>query len=50
MPSLLTLSDMMGTGHDVVRERGEEAIERVRELTEHGAHSVLECVGSSRPL
>jgi threonine dehydrogenase-like Zn-dependent dehydrogenase len=102
MPSLLTLSDVMGTGHhaavaakvgpgktvavvgdgavglcgviaakrlgaeriillgsnpertalglefgatDVVRERGEEAIERVRELTEHGAHSVLECVG-----
>ncbi len=30
---------------DVVRERGEEAVERVRELTEHGAHSVLECVG-----
>ena len=30
---------------DIVRERGEEGIERVRELTEHGAHSVLECVG-----
>ena len=31
---------------DVVSERGEEAIERVRELTGgHGAHSVLECVG-----
>jgi threonine dehydrogenase-like Zn-dependent dehydrogenase len=102
MPSLLALSDVMGTGHhaavtakvgtgktvavigdgavglcgviasrrlgadriillgnnpertalgkefgatDVVRERGEEAVERVRELTEHGAHSVLECVG-----
>ncbi len=103
MPSLLTLSDVMGTGHhaalaarvipgsrvavvgdgavglcgviaarrlgaeqiillgrhadrtalgrefgatDVVSERGEEAIERVRELTGgHGAHSVLECVG-----
>src|SRR3954469_1607824 len=102
MPSLLTLSDVMGTGHhaalaanvgpgktvavvgdgavglcgviatkrlgaeriillgnnperialgqefgatDVVRERGEEAVERVRELTQHGAHSVLECVG-----
>jgi threonine dehydrogenase-like Zn-dependent dehydrogenase len=28
-----------------VRERGEEAVERVRELTQHGAHSVLECVG-----
>src|SRR6476619_2661235 len=102
MPSLLTLSDVMGTGHhaalaarvapgktvavvgdgavglcgviaakrlgaeqiillgsnsartalgqefgatDVVRERGEEGVERVRELTENGAHSVLECVG-----
>jgi threonine dehydrogenase-like Zn-dependent dehydrogenase len=103
MPSLLTLSDVMGTGHhaavaakvapgrsvavvgdgavglcgviaakrlgaeqiillgnnpervalgqelgatDIVRERGEEAIERVRELTGGlGAHSVLECVG-----
>ena len=31
---------------DVVRERGEEAVERVRELTGgEGAHSVLECVG-----
>src|SRR5437762_909491 len=103
MPSLLTLSDVMGTGHhaavaanvgpgktaavvgdgavglcaviaarrlgadriiilgrhperialatefgatDVVRERGEEAVERVRELTGGpGVHSVLECVG-----
>jgi threonine dehydrogenase-like Zn-dependent dehydrogenase len=103
MPSLLTLSDVMGTGHhaavaakvgpgkstavvgdgavglcgviaskrlgaeqiillgsnphrialgqdfgatDVVRERGDQAIERVRELTGGlGAHSVLECVG-----
>src|SRR5437870_1035045 len=103
MPSFLTLSDVMGTGHhaaraakvapgrtaavvgdgavglcgviaakrlgaeqiiilgrhpdrialakefgatDVVAERGEEAIERVRELTGgFGAHSVLECVG-----
>jgi threonine dehydrogenase-like Zn-dependent dehydrogenase len=103
MPSLLTLSDVMGTGHhaavaakvrpgisvavvgdgavglcgviaakrlgaeqiillgnnperialgqefgatDIVRERGEEAVERVRELTGGlGAHSVLECVG-----
>jgi len=103
MPSLLTLSDVMGTGHhaalaakvgpgkrvavvgdgavglcgvlaarrlgaeqivllgrhpdrialarefgatDVVSERGDEAVERVRELTGgHGAHSVLECVG-----
>jgi threonine dehydrogenase-like Zn-dependent dehydrogenase len=103
MPSLLTLSDVMGTGHhaavaarvargktvavvgdgavglcgviaakrlgaeqiillgnnparfalgqefgatDVVRERGNESVERVRELTSgFGAHSVLECVG-----
>src|SRR6266568_2546690 len=103
MPSLLTLSDVMGTGHhaalaakvgpdktvavvgdgavglcgviaarrlgaeriiilgrhpdrialakdfgatDVVSERGNEALERVRELTNgFGAHSVLECVG-----
>src|SRR5256714_8272225 len=106
MPSLLTLSDVMGTGHhaavvakvgpgktvavvgdgavglcggiaakrlgaeqiiimgrhadrialarefgatDVVSERGEEAVERVRELTGgFGAHSVLECVGLNR--
>jgi len=103
MPSLLTLSDVMGTGHhaavtakvrpgntvaiigdgavglcgviaakrigaeqiimlgrhadrialarefgatDVVGERGDEAVERVRELTNgFGAHSALECVG-----
>jgi threonine dehydrogenase-like Zn-dependent dehydrogenase len=103
LPSLLTLSDVMGTGHhaavaakvgpgksvavvgdgavglcgviaarrlgaeqiiilgrhadrialarefgatDVVSERGDEAVERVRELTGGlGAHSVLECVG-----
>jgi threonine dehydrogenase-like Zn-dependent dehydrogenase len=103
MPSLLTLSDVMGTGHhaavaakvgpgktvavigdgavglcgviaarrlgaeqiiilgrhpdrialakkfgatDVVSERGEEAVEHVRELTgDFGVHSVLECVG-----
>jgi len=103
MPSLLTLSDVMGTGHhaavsarvgpgkiaavvgdgavglcgviaakrlgaeriimlgrhpdriklarefgatDVVSERGEKAVERVRELSGgHGAHCVLECVG-----
>jgi len=103
MPSLLTLSDVMGTGHhaaviarvgpgktvavvgdgavglcgviaakrlkaeriillgrhparialarefgatDVVRERGADAVERVRQLTGgYGAHAVLECVG-----
>ena len=106
LPSLLTLSDVMGTGHhaavsarvapgktvavvgdgavglcgviaarrlgaeriiilgrhpdrialarefgatDVVGERGEEAVERVRELTRgFGAHSVLECVGTEQ--
>jgi threonine dehydrogenase-like Zn-dependent dehydrogenase len=32
---------------DVVSDRGEEAVERVRELTGGlGAHSVLECVGT----
>jgi threonine dehydrogenase-like Zn-dependent dehydrogenase len=31
---------------DIVSERGDEAVERVRELTGgFGAHSVLECVG-----
>src|SRR5216683_2012173 len=108
MPSLLTLSDVMGTGHhaalaarvapgktvavvgdgavglcgviaakrlgaeqiillgrhparvalgrefgatDVVSERGDEAVERVRELTGGlGAHSVLECVGHTQSM
>jgi threonine dehydrogenase-like Zn-dependent dehydrogenase len=108
MPSLLTLSDVMGTGHhaavtarvarghsvavvgdgavglcgviaakrlgaeqiiimgrhadritlardfgatDVVSERGEEAVERVRELTGgFGVHSVLECVGTEQAI
>ena len=92
MPSLLTLSDVMGTGHhaavvarvgqgrkaaiigdeqiiimgrhpdrielarqfgatDVVSERGEAAIERVRELTGgFGVHSVLECVGTDQAM
>jgi threonine dehydrogenase-like Zn-dependent dehydrogenase len=108
MPSLLTLSDVMGTGHhaavtarvarghsvavvgdgavglcgviaakrlgaeqiiimgrhadrvalardlganDVVSERGEEAVERIRELTGgFGVHSVLECVGTEQAI
>ena len=108
MPSLLTLTDVMGTGHhaavvaevgpgktaavvgdgavglcgviaarrldaeqiillgrhpdrialarefgatDVVSERGEEAVERVRELTDgFGVHSVLECVGTEQSM
>ena len=41
----ITLGEELGAT-DVVRERGEEAVERVRELTGGlGAHSVLECVG-----
>ena len=36
---------------DVVSERGEEAVERVRELTGGlGAHSVLECVGHGQSI
>lgn len=108
MPSLLTLADVMGTGHhaavvakvapgkdvavvgdgavglcgviaakrlgaeriillgrhpdrialarefgatDVVTERGPEAIERVRQLTDgHGVHAVLECVGLAQAM
>ena len=108
MPSLLTLSDVMGTGHhaalaarvgrgkkvavvgdgavglcgviaaqrlgaaqiillgrhpdrialarkfgatDIVTERGEEAVERVQELTGgFGAHSILECVGTDQSM
>ena len=33
---------------DEVRERGEEGVARVRELTGGGAHHVLECVGTAR--
>jgi threonine dehydrogenase-like Zn-dependent dehydrogenase len=32
---------------DIVSERGEAAIEKVLELTNGGAHSVLECVGTN---
>jgi threonine dehydrogenase-like Zn-dependent dehydrogenase len=36
---------------DVVSERGEEAVERVRELTGgFGVHSVLECVGTEKAM
>jgi threonine dehydrogenase-like Zn-dependent dehydrogenase len=36
---------------DVVSERGDEAVERVRELTGgFGAHAVLECVGHGRSM
>ena len=43
-PERIALGQEFGAT-DVVRERGEEAVERVRELTQYGAHSVLECVG-----
>jgi hypothetical protein len=44
-PGRITLANEFGATH-VVTERGEEAIERVRELTGgFGVHSVLECVG-----
>lgn len=53
MPSLLTLSDVLGTGHHaaVVAERGDAAVERVRELTGgFGVHRVLECVGTEQSM
>jgi hypothetical protein len=44
-PDRIALAREFGAS-DIVSERGEEAIERVRELTGgFGAHSVLECVG-----
>ena len=44
-PERIALGQELGAT-DVVRERGDEAVERVRELTGGlGAHSVLECVG-----
>jgi len=44
-PERIALGEEFGAT-DVVRERGDEAVERVQELTGRlGAHSVLECVG-----
>src|SRR5437868_7542700 len=44
-PNRIALAKDFGAT-DVVSERGDEAIERVRELTDgNGVHSVLECVG-----
>ena len=44
-PERIALGQEFGAT-DVVRERGEEAIECLREMTDgEGAHSVLECVG-----
>jgi threonine dehydrogenase-like Zn-dependent dehydrogenase len=44
-PERIALAREFGAS-DVVSERGDEAVERVRELTDgFGVHSVLECVG-----
>jgi len=44
-PDRLAIAEEFGAT-DVVSERGDEAVERVRELTDGlGAHSALECVG-----
>jgi threonine dehydrogenase-like Zn-dependent dehydrogenase len=44
-PDRIALAKEFGAT-DVVSERGDEAVERAREITEgFGAHSVLECVG-----
>src|SRR5260370_372956 len=44
-PDRIALAKEFGAT-DVVSERGEEAVERVREITDgFGVHSVLECVG-----
>jgi threonine dehydrogenase-like Zn-dependent dehydrogenase len=49
-PARIALGEEFGAT-DVVRERGDEAVERVRELTGGvGAHSVLECVGLEQAL
>jgi threonine dehydrogenase-like Zn-dependent dehydrogenase len=49
-PDRIELAKRFGAT-DVVSERGDAAIERVRELTGgHGAHSVLECVGSDQAM
>jgi threonine dehydrogenase-like Zn-dependent dehydrogenase len=43
-PARIALAQEFGAT-DVVSERGDDAVARVHELTEFGAHSVLECVG-----
>ncbi|MEO7731491.1 MAG: alcohol dehydrogenase catalytic domain-containing protein [Kofleriaceae bacterium] len=49
-PERLALARAFGAT-DVVRERGEDGTARARELTGgHGAHSVLECVGTREAL
>jgi threonine dehydrogenase-like Zn-dependent dehydrogenase len=49
-PDRIALAKEFGAT-DVVSERGEEAVERVRELTGRvGVHSVLECVGTDQAM
>ena len=49
-PDRIALATEFGAT-DIVSERGEEAVERVRELTGGlGAHSVLECVGHDQSI
>jgi len=49
-PDRIALAKVFGAT-DVVSERGEEAIERVRQLTGgFGVHSVLECVGTHQAM
>jgi threonine dehydrogenase-like Zn-dependent dehydrogenase len=49
-PARIALAKAFGAT-DIVSERGDEAVERVRELTSgFGAHSVLECVGLDQSL
>lgn len=49
-PSRIALAKEFGAT-EVVSERGDEAVERVRELTGgFGAHSVLECVGPEQSM
>jgi threonine dehydrogenase-like Zn-dependent dehydrogenase len=49
-PDRIALAKEFGAT-DIVSERGDEAVERVRELTGgFGAHSVLECVGTEQAM
>jgi len=49
-PDRIAIAQKFGAT-DVVSERGDEAVERVRELTDgFGAHSVLECVGLEKAM
>ena len=49
-PDRIALARQFGAT-DVVSERGDEAVERIRELTAgQGVHSVLECVGTDQAM